>query len=710
MAERTYEEIRKFWDTNITYLKGVGPTKAVYLQKFLNVTTFEDLLFLFPKRYKDKSRFTAPEEIIFAVNKEVLLQGILKNFKELGRARKKYWEAELIMERQIRIKLRWFKMYPFIAENIRKNLNKEILLYGKPTYYGRQLSINHPEIYSVSSQEEMLKIKRLHPVYTSREDLIKRGLSSKRIQELVGNLFQKAEGYFYEIIPEDILDTYYLKKRKEAFRLIHFPATVVEAEKGLERFKFEEIFLLQILLQQRKRFLRRNFQAPACPVIGELFRTFYKNYVPFDLTNAQKRVVKEIRKDMSRNEPMSRLVQGDVGSGKTMVAFLSCLIALDNGLQCAIMAPTEVLANQHYEKLFKSFVPMGIPVRLLTGSMTKAQKKDVKNSLKLGTVKVVIGTHALIQEDVVFKNLGLVVVDEQHKFGVLQRASLGKKGNDLHPHMLYLTATPIPRTMAIAFYGDLDVSVIDEMPPGRKPVKTRILTEAQRLELLGWLRKKIKEGNQVYIVFPLVEESEKLDLQSAVEGYEKLQDYFKEFKVGLVHGKMKPAEKDKIMQEFKAGNIHILVSTTVIEVGVDVPKANIMIIENAERFGLSQLHQLRGRVGRGGNQAYTFLMTTKNLQGDAKTRLQTMERTTDGFEIAKIDLEIRGPGDFLGTKQSGLPEFRWADFVRDEQIFNKAKISAQHLIEADPELASQPFLRKFLTDYVKKYNLEHLVP
>ncbi len=706
----SYDEIRKFWETNITYLKGVGPTKAVYLQKYLNITSFEDLIFLFPKRYKDKSRLTPPEELIFAVNKEVLLRGTLKNFKQVPARKKKFWEADFVMERKIRVKLRWFKMFQFVSENIQKNLNKEVLIYGKPTYYGKQLSINHPEIYSCNSQEDLLKIKRLHPVYTTREDLIKRGLSSKKIQELIGNLLKKAEGYFYEIIPSEILETYFLKTREEAFRLIHFPSTLQDAEKGLERFKFEEIFLLQILLQQRRRFFRRQFKAPACPVVGELFHKFYENYLPFELTNAQKRVVKEIRKDMRREEPMSRLVQGDVGSGKTMVAFLSCLIALDNGLQCAIMAPTEVLANQHYAKLLKSFVPMGISVRLLTGSMTKAQKKAVKSGLKLGTIQVVVGTHALIQEDVEFKNLGLVVVDEQHKFGVLQRASLGKKGKNFHPHMLYLTATPIPRTMAIAFYGDLDVSTIDEMPPGRKPVKTRVITESRRLELYGWLRKKIREGNQVYIVFPLVEESEKLDLQSAVEGYQRLQEYFREFKVGLVHGKMRPAEKDKVMQDFKEGKLHILVSTTVIEVGVDVPKANIMIIENAERFGLSQLHQLRGRVGRGGEQAYTFLMTGKKMQGDAKVRLETMERTTDGFEIARIDLELRGPGDFLGTKQSGLPEFRWADFVRDEQIFSKAKVSAKHLIEADPELKSQPFLRKFLWDYIKKYNLEHLVP
>ncbi|MFI5163971.1 MAG: ATP-dependent DNA helicase RecG [Bacteroidia bacterium] len=671
-----------FLDTEITFLKGVGPERAATLTNELNIRTFYDLLNHFPFRYVDRTKFYKIKEI----NQDlpfVQFKGKIVNAEIVGAHKGKRLVAE-ISDETGSIELVWFKGIKWIAPKLKPNT--EFIVFGKPTIFNKKYNITHPEI-EIASEENIVIAKRLQPVYNTGEELRSKWLDSKGIWKLGRTLVAQINKNIPEILSQEILKKHHLISREEAYKQIHLPENNELLQKAIHRLKFDELFFLQLRLLQIKGTRKKTYSGLVFDKVGNYFNDFYNNHLPFLLTNAQKRVLKEIRTDMGTGKQMNRLLQGDVGSGKTIVALMSMLIALDNGFQAGIMAPTEILANQHFKNLSKLLEKTNVTVALLTGSTKKNERAVIHEKLQSGELNILIGTHALIEDEVRFSNLGLVVIDEQHKFGVAQRSKLWKKGTSV-PHVLVMTATPIPRTLAMTLYGDLDVSVIDELPPGRTPVKTVWRSYAKHLQVFQFIKEQIQKGRQVYVVYPIIEESKVLDYKNLEEGFEIVKKNFHspEFSLGMVHGRMKPKVKEEQMKLFAEGKTNILVATTVIEVGVDVPNASLMVIESAERFGLSQLHQLRGRVGRGAEESFCILMTDYKISGDARTRMETMVRTTDGFEIAETDLRLRGPGDMAGTQQSGILDFKIADISRDAQLLQYTRGIAEELLQTDPEL------------------------
>ena len=668
--------------TPIEYLKGVGPIRSELLKKELNIFTYEDLLLHFPFRYVDKSNI----HLISQINDSfphVQFRGRIKKIEEKGNKRSKRLIAYFQDSSGV-IELIWFKSIRWIKQNI--DLDKEYIVFGKPSFFSGKPNLVHPDLDVMDGVKE--DFMGLHGVYSTTEKLINKGLNSRAISKLVKNLLPLLENNIEENLSDEVLTKFKIPKKKNALINIHISKDLKILERAQKRLKFEELFFLQLHLLKSKQLRKTKTIGYSLADIGENFNDFYNNHLKFPLTNAQKRVIKEIRADVKKNQQMNRLLQGDVGSGKTIVALLSMLIAIDNGYQACIMAPTEILAQQHFKTMSQELKSLNIKIDILTGSKKSKARKVLLEELKNGEINLLIGTHALLEDTVEFSNLGFVVIDEQHRFGVAQRAKLWKK-NKYPPHILVMTATPIPRTLSMTLYGDLDVSVIDELPPGRKEIKTLWKSDSSRLNIIRFMHEQIKEGRQVYIVFPLIDESAKLDYKNLIEGFDSIVREFPlpDFQVSVVHGQMKSADKEYEMQRFVEGKTDILVATTVIEVGVNVPNASVMVIESAERFGLSQLHQLRGRVGRGANQSYCVLMSGHKVSVDGKTRLQTMVDTNDGFKLAEVDLKLRGPGDMMGTKQSGLLNFKIADLIKDNKILIFAREQAQILLEDDFDLS-----------------------
>jgi len=668
-------------DTPIEYLKGVGPKRAALLRSELGVDTFNDLIQYYPFRYIDKSKIFKISEITSDLA-YVQLKGKISNMREIGQKRGKRLVATL-SDHSGSVDLVWFKGIRWYIDKFDPNV--EYLVFGKPSSFNNRFNIPHPEVEPFVVKESIGGT--LQGFYSTTDKLKNRGLNSRQISKLMFTLIHKVQGEIRETLTGEILRSLSFISKEEALKNIHFPINQQSLRKAQARLKFEELFFIQLRLLKYKISRMEKVQGHVFQKVGNRLNSFYDSNLKFELTGAQKKVIKEIRADLRGGKQMNRLLQGDVGSGKTLVAVMAILIALDNGFQACFMAPTEILANQHFVTITKLFDGLGIRLDLLTGSTNAADRKSLHEELLSGDLQVLVGTHALIEETVKFKNLGFVVIDEQHRFGVAQRAKLWKK-NIIPPHVLVMTATPIPRTLAMTLYGDLDLSVIDEMPPGRKPVKTYHLYDSKRLKLFGFIKEQIQKGQQVFIVYPLIQESEKLDLKDLMDGYESIQRAFPlpDYAISIVHGKMKSADKDYEMQRFVRGETQIMVATTVIEVGVDIPRASAMVIENAERFGLSQLHQLRGRVGRGADQSYCVLMSGYKLTIEAKKRLETMVQTSDGFEIAEVDLRLRGPGDLQGTQQSGIIDLKIANLVKDEKILKYARNLAQELLEQDPDL------------------------
>ncbi len=668
---------------DIKFLTGVGPKRAELLNKELEISTFHDLLTYFPYKYIDRSKFYTCRQVNNDLS-YIQLRGKIRNFRMEGQRGRKRLVAEFY-DKEGSISLLWFHGIKWIKDSISED--REYIVFGKPSIYQRQIHLIHPEIDDPSKKEGKLS-SGLQALYSTTEKLKTNYITSKTIQKLQQNLLEKVAGQIHETIPVYLVKKLNLISRKEALINIHFPANAELLKKASFRLKFEELFYIQLNLLKLKTNREIKFKGYIFSKVGEHLNNFYHHYLPFSLTEAQKRVIREIRTDLGSGKQMNRLLQGDVGSGKTLVAFMSILIALDNGYQTCLMAPTEILARQHLTTLSKFTKKLDIEISLLTGSTKKAERRIIHENLQNGRLSIIVGTHALIEETVLFKNLGLVIIDEQHRFGVAQRSKLWKK--NIHPpHILVMTATPIPRTLAMTLYGDLDVSVIDELPPGRKPIKTLHYFDRQRNRVFGFIRKQIEAGQQIFIVYPLIKESEKMDYKDLEDGYESISRAFPppKYSVSVVHGKMKPEEKEASMQHFIAGRTQIMVATTVIEVGVDIPRASVMVIESAERFGLSQLHQLRGRVGRGSAQSYCVLMSSVKLSNEAKKRLQTMVRTNDGFEIAEVDLKLRGPGDIEGTQQSGIAfNLKIASLGQDGQILQYARNMAEQILEKDPGL------------------------
>lgn len=666
---------------DIKFLPGVGPKKAELFNKELKIFSFEDLLYYFPYKYIDRSRTYKIKEIDGNMP-YIQLRGEILNFETQGEGKGRRLIARFSDGTGI-IELVWFKGIKFIIEKYKPGI--EYTLFGKPTRFGSKFNIAHPEIDPIDDIID--KAPGLQAYYSTTEKMKSHFLNSKAIQKIMYNLWKSINGPLPETLPAQVIARSQVIYLTEAIQNIHFPQSPDLLRKAQFRLKFEELFYLQLNILRFTRQRQKKLGGFRFDHIGDYFNNFYHQCLPFELTNAQKRVLREIRADVGSGKQMNRLLQGDVGSGKTLVALMSMLMAVDNGFQACLMAPTEILASQHYESIRELVAPIGIHVELLTGSTRKKERERIHEGLLTGDVNLIIGTHALIEDTVLFSNLGLVVIDEQHRFGVEQRARLWKK-NNRPPHILVMTATPIPRTLAMTVYGDLDVSVIDELPPGRKPIQTIHQYDNKRGALYASIRKQIEMGRQIYIVYPLIQESERSDLKNLEDGFKHIQEVFPEFKVCMVHGKMKPAEKDAEMQKFVSGEAHIMVATTVIEVGVNVPNASVMIIENAERFGLSQLHQLRGRVGRGADQSYCILMTSHKLSQETRKRLEIMVRTNDGFEISEADLQLRGPGDMEGTQQSGIAfDLKIANIAKDGQILQLARDIANEILDKDPELS-----------------------
>jgi len=685
--------------TPIEYLKGVGPKRAEVLKQGAGIFTYWDLLNYFPFRYIDRSEFHEIRQISEELGM-VQLKGRLRTYKEVGIKRSKRLVAS-IEDDTGQIELVWFKGIKWVKPTLQ--IGTEYIVFGKPSKFGAKLNIAHPELTLV--QRDKPVIGGLQPVYHSGDKLAGKGLNSKGFENIITSLIPQIKGMIQENLSQQILTKFNLVPKEKAMLGIHRPINYEEAKASQTRLKFEELFFLQLLLAKQKQVVRSKSRGHVFDKVGDLFNSLYKDHLPFDLTGAQKKVLKEIRRDLGSGVQMNRLLQGDVGSGKTLVALFSLLMAIDCGFQTSLMAPTEILATQHFHTINDFVCQLPVNVALLTGSTKAAERKIIHEQLESGELHILIGTHALLEDKVKFKNLGLSVIDEQHRFGVAQRARLWKK-NKVPPHILVMTATPIPRTLAMTFYGDLDVSVIDEMPPGRKPVVTQHRFDSARITIFGFIEKEIQKGRQVYIVYPLIEESEKLDYKDLMDGYESIVRRFPQpdYQVSIVHGRMKPADKEMEMKRFAERKTQIMVATTVIEVGVNIPNASIMIVESAEKFGLSQLHQLRGRVGRGGDQSYCILMTGHKLTEDAKKRLETMVRTNDGFEIAEVDLKLRGPGDIMGTQQSGLLELKIADLAKDGQLLQYARNAAFDLIseDADLEKPENTEIRKQLLKMVKE--------
>jgi len=668
--------------TPIVYLKGVGPNRAEALQSELGIQTFQDLLNFFPNRYLDKTQYYKINELR-RTNADVQIVGKIIHLKTVEQKKGNRLAATFVDETG-EMELVWFRGQKWIRENLK--LNEPYVIFGKCNWYSGRFSMPHPEMELAKDHEKGLKIS-MQPVYPSTEKLSNKGITNRVINKLVQQLFLDTQGKFSESLSPDLLNQLKLISKSEALYNIHFPKNNELLAKAQFRLKFEELFYIQLQLISKKMLRKKKIKGFNFDQVGERFKEFYEEHLPFELTGAQKRVIKEIRGDLGSNAQMNRLLQGDVGSGKTIVAVMCMLLAIDNGYQACLMAPTEILANQHYAGVSEFLNKIGVSCALLTGSVKKSARKPIHEQLESGDLQILIGTHALLEDKVKYKNLGLAIVDEQHRFGVAQRSKLWHK-NNIPPHILVMTATPIPRTLAMSLYGDLDISVIDELPPGRKPIKTVHRFDGNRLKVFKFIRDEIKKGRQIYIVYPLIQESEALDYKDLMDGYESIARDFPlpEYQISIVHGKMKPADKDYEMERFVKGETQIMVATTVIEVGVNVSNASVMIIESAERFGLSQLHQLRGRVGRGADQSFCILMTSHKLSSEAKTRLETMVRTNDGFEIAEVDLKLRGPGDLMGTQQSGILNLKIADIVKDNDILKTARYHAIELLKNDPSL------------------------
>jgi ATP-dependent DNA helicase RecG len=682
-----------FLDTGIEYLKGVGPQRADTMKRELGIFTYRDLLFHFPFRYIDKTRFHKIRDIQNE-GENYQIRGIIRRLEVLGEGRVKRLTATLRDDTGA-IELVWFQSMAWMERVLA--VGKEYVVFGRAAAFNGRFNMAHPEMEE-ANDDNIKKSASFEPVYPTTDKLTQKGLDAKGIRRAQRTLIDLlTSAAVPETLPDYLLEGFRLAARFEALKNIHFPQTQAELDAAIRRLKFEELFLLQLRLLQVKMRRKDATRGFVFDQIGHNFNTFYKEKLPFELTNAQKRVLKEVRVDLGIGKQMNRLVQGDVGSGKTVVALMAMLIALDNRFtadgppfQACMMAPTEILARQHHAGISDLLEGTGIEVGFLSGAIKGKKREAILKLLASGEMHIVIGTHALIEDWVQFQNLGLAITDEQHRFGVEQRAAMWKKNPICPPHILVMTATPIPRTLAMTLYGDLDISVIDELPPGRKPITTSHKTEHHRIRVQGFMREEIAKGRQIYVVFPMIEETEKVDMKNLMEGFEALSRDFPqpEYQISIVHGKMKAADKDFEMQRFVKGETQIMVATTVIEVGVNVPNASVMIIENAERFGLSQLHQLRGRVGRGAEQSYCILMTGFKLSADGRERIQTMVQTTDGFVIAEADLRLRGPGNIEGTQQSGMLRFLLADIARDGQILSVARDTAKKILEQDPALAA----------------------
>lgn len=665
---------------DIKYLPGVGPQRASLLAKELNIVSFKDLLYYFPYKYVDRSRIYTIREIDGNMP-YIQLRGKFLSFETFGEGRQRrlvghFSDGTGVMDAV------WFQGLKFVMGKIKAGV--EYILFGKPTVFGGRINVAHPDVDE--ADELTVGNMGLQPYYNTTEKMKRMLINSHAVEKLMRNLFHAIQREpFEETLSPWMVESFHLMPLAEALYNIHFPQNPELLRKAQYRLKFEELFYVQLNILRYTKERRNKFRGLPFGHVGEIFNTFYSQNLPFQLTGAQKRVIKEMRRDMGSGRQMNRLLQGDVGSGKTLVALMTMLIALDNGYQACMMAPTEILANQHYETICRFLAGMNVRVELLTGNVKGKRRETILKDLLTGDVKILIGTHAVIEDTVNFSSLGLVVIDEQHRFGVAQRAKLWSK-NIYPPHVLVMTATPIPRTLAMTLYGDLDVSVIDELPPGRKPIQTVHQFDNRRASLYAFIRKQIEAGRQVYIVYPLIQESEKMDIKNLEDGYTNICEEFPEYRVSKVHGKMKPAEKDAEMQRFLAKQTQIMVATTVIEVGVNVPNASVMVIENAERFGLSQLHQLRGRVGRGADQSYCILVTGYKLTEETRKRISIMVETNDGFEIAEADLKLRGPGDLEGTQQSGVAfDLKIADIARDGQLLQYVRDIAERLLDEDPQ-------------------------
>jgi ATP-dependent DNA helicase RecG len=676
-------------ETPIEYLKGVGPQRGDLLRKELGIHKYADLLNLFPNRYIDRTRYYKINELQNS-NSEVQVVGKIINIKTVEQGKGRSRLVATFIDETGQMELVWFQGQKWIRESIK--INVPYVIFGKVTQFGATYNMAHPEMELLDEHKASLR-SAMQPVYPSTEKLTNKGVSNKVINKMMQQLFVETQALFSENLPNYLLDELKLIPKNAALFNIHFPKSQDLLAKAQFRLKFEELFFIQLQLITKNLIRKHKIKGMPFEKVGDNFTDFYTNHLPFELTNAQKRVLKEIRNDLGSNAQMNRLLQGDVGSGKTIVALMCMLLAKDNGFQSCLMAPTEILANQHFNGISELAKDLNINIRILTGSTKTSDRKIIHEELENGSLDIIIGTHALLEDKVQFKNLGLAVIDEQHRFGVEQRSKLWKKSNlpsgeaggAIPPHVLVMTATPIPRTLAMSLYGDLDISVIDELPPGRKPIQTVHRFDSNRLQVWKFIKDEIAKGRQIYIVYPLIQESEKMDYKDLMDGYESISRDFPlpQYSISILHGKIKPADKDEEMRRFAAGKTNIMVATTVIEVGVNIPNASVMVIESAERFGLSQLHQLRGRVGRGAEQSYCILMTSHKLSNDTKIRMETMVRTNDGFEISEVDLKLRGPGDIMGKQQSGVLNLQIADLVKDKDILQLARHHAIKLLKDD---------------------------
>jgi ATP-dependent DNA helicase RecG len=684
-------------ETPIEYLKGVGPQRGDLLRKELSIHKYIDLLNLFPNRYIDRTRYYKINELQNS-NSEVQIIGKIIHLKTIEQGKGKLRLVATFVDDTGQMELVWFQGQKWIRESLKINI--PYVIFGKVTQFGATYNMAHPEMEFLEEHKASLR-SAMQPVYPSTEKLANKGISNKVINKMMQQLFVETQALFSENLPDYLLDQLKLLPKDAALFNIHFPKSQDLLAKAQFRLKFEELFFIQLQLITKNLIRKHKIKGVAFEKVGDHFTDFYTNHLPFELTNAQKRVLKEIRNDLGSNAQMNRLLQGDVGSGKTIVALMCMLLAKDNGFQSCLMAPTEILANQHFNGIAELAQKLNITIKLLTGSTKTAERKVIHEALENGTLDIIIGTHALLEDKVCFKNLGLAVIDEQHRFGVEQRSKLWRKAQ-IPPHVLVMTATPIPRTLAMSLYGDLDISVIDELPPGRKPIQTVHRFDANRLKVWKFLKEEIAKGRQIYIVYPLIQESEKMDYKDLMDGYESISRDFPlpHYSISIVHGQMKPADKEEEMRRFSAGKTNIMVATTVIEVGVNIPNASVMVIESAERFGLSQLHQLRGRVGRGAEQSYCILMSSHKLSNDSKIRLETMVRTNDGFEISEVDLKLRGPGDIMGKQQSGVLNLQIADLVKDKDILQLARHHALKLLKEDAPM-EQPKHAKLRAAFIE---------
>ena len=670
----------------IDYLKGVGPNRAQLLKKELGIHTLQDLLYFFPHRYIDRSQHFTPSELP-KTTAEVQVLGSITHLETVKQKRGSRLVATF-SDGQNNIELVWFRGHQWIQKSLQ--LNKPYMAFGRLNWFGRKCSIAHPELELIEDYKE--RKGNFQPIYSSTELLTKSGVSQKVTRQIMVHLFEEISSGVQEVLPDSMLQQFQLMDKNKALTTIHFPENQEALALAQYRMKFEELFFVQLQLGLKRLHRKQHLKGIPFPVVGEYFNSFFHNHLPFSLTEAQKRVVREIRTDLKTEAQMNRLLQGDVGSGKTIVAVLCMLMALDNGKQATLVAPTEILAQQHFASIQELLKPLNINVALLTGSVKKSARVPLLEQLADGSLQILIGTHAILEQPVTFKQLGLAIVDEQHRFGVAQRAKLWRKSS-IPPNILVMTATPIPRTLAMTAYGDLDVSVLDELPPGRKPITTLHRNDSKRLAIFQFMREEIAKGRQVYIVYPLIQESNVLDYKDLMDGYESVVREFPlpDYQVSIVHGKMNAEDKAYEMERFVSGKTQIMVATTVIEVGVNVPNASIMIIESAERFGLSQLHQLRGRVGRGASKSFCVLMTGNKLSIEAQTRIQTMVRSQDGFELAEVDLSLRGPGDLMGTQQSGVLPFLIANLKKDGDILKTVRYAVDEVLQNDPTLMQEKF-------------------